>query len=173
MNNMKELAELLFNSAIRVCKRFNVYAVRNGRKGWNMDFQAYNKIFICNDAIKNTMAAEVVIGYEFKVKYPAYRGTFLSCIEELSFRLDGEEIPKEDVYFCLNNKQFLLDELKDCFKEYWFIRDKAVIQIRKAGGIGKGEHKVKAFMKHRIPYTGYFGEYLVLDSDVTKTLIAQ
>jgi len=24
-------------------------------------------------------------------------------------------------------------------------------------------------MKHRVPYTGYFGEYLVLDSDVTET----
>jgi hypothetical protein len=138
-----------------------------------MDFQAYNKIFICNDAIKNTTVEDVVIGYEFKVKYPSYRGTFLSCIEDLSFRVDGEEIPKNDVYFCLNNKQFLLDELKDCFKEYWFVRDKATIQVRKAGGISSGEHEVNAYMKHRIPYTGYFGEYLVLDSDVTETLAAQ
>ena len=169
---MKELAELLFNSAGSCFRECDLYAVKMGRKGWSMDFQAYNKIFICNDAIKNTTVEDVVIGYEFKVKYPSYRGTFLSCIEDLSFRVDGKEIPKEDVYFCLNNKQFLLDELKDCFKEYWFVRDKATIQVRKAGGIESGEHRVNAFMKHRIPYTGYFGEYLVLDSDVTETLAA-
>ncbi|HHV12189.1 MAG TPA: hypothetical protein GXX75_18085 [Clostridiales bacterium] len=138
-----------------------------------MDFQAYNKIFICKDEIKNITVKDAVIGYEFKIKYPSYRGTFLSCIEALSFQVDGVEIPKEDVYFCLNNKQFLLDELKDCFKEYWFVRDKATIQVRKAGGISSGKHTVNAFLKHRVPYTGYFGEYLVLDSNVTETLVAE
>lgn len=138
-----------------------------------MDFQAYNKIFICKDEIKNVDVEGVVIGYEFKVKYPSYRGTFLSCIEDLKFTVDDAEIPREDIYFFLNGKQFLLDELPECFKEYWFVRDKATIRVMKAGGIGGGEHKVRAFMKHRIPYTGYFGQYLVLDSDVTDTLVAR
>jgi len=138
-----------------------------------MDFQAYNKIFICNDEIKNVDVEGITIGYEFQIKYPSYRGTFLSCIEDLKFTMDGEEIPKDEIYFFLNNKQFLVDELKECFKEYWFIRDKATIRVMKASGINRGEHKVNAYMKHRIPYTGYFGQYLVLDSDVTETLIAE
>jgi hypothetical protein len=137
-----------------------------------MDFQAYNKIFICKDVITNINVEGTVIGYEFHIKYPSYRGTFLSCIEDLRFTIDNAEIPKDEIYFLLNNKQFLLDELKDCYKEYWFIRDKAIIQIMKAGGINSGEHKVNAYMKHRIPYTGYFGQYLVLESDVTETLVA-
>lgn len=138
-----------------------------------MDFQAYNKIFICKDDIQSIDVEGVTIGYEFKIKYPSYRGTFLSCIEDLSFTIDDNRISKDEIYLCINNKQFLLDELKDCFKEYWFIRDKATVQVMKAGGINSGEHKVNAYMKHRIPYTGYFGQYLVLDSDVTETLIAK
>jgi hypothetical protein len=158
---MLAIAELLFNSAIA-----------NMRRDYNMDFQAYNKIFICKDEIKSIDVEGAVIGYEFKIKYPSYRGTFLSCIEDLRFTIDDVEIPKDEIYFVLNNKQFLLDELKECFKEYWFVRDKAAVQVMKAGGICSGEHKVNAYMKHRIPYTGYFGQYLVLDSDVTEILVA-
>lgn len=138
-----------------------------------MDFQAYNKILICKDNIENVVVGDAIIGYEFKIKYPSYRGVFLSCIEDLSFKIDEEEINKKDIYFFLNGKQFLLDELPECFKEYWFVLDKATVRVMKDGGISKGEHKLNVFMKHRVPYTGYFGEYLVLDSDMTDMLMAE
>lgn len=138
-----------------------------------MDFQAYNKILICKDDIENVVVEGVTVGYEFKIKYPSYRGVFLSCIEDLRFKLDGEEIDKKDIYFYLNGKQFLLDELPECFKEYWFVREKATVRVMKSGGIAPGEHSLNVFMKHRVPYTGYFGQYLVLDSDMTDTLMAK
>lgn len=137
-----------------------------------MDFKAYNTILICNDEISNVAVGDSIIGYEFNIKYPSYRGTFLSCIEKLEFEVDGEKIEKEDVFIFLNRKQFLIDELPELFKEYWFIREKATIRIIRKGGIKGGEHKVNVFMKHRIPYTGYFGDYLVLDSNETKALKA-
>jgi hypothetical protein len=137
-----------------------------------MDFKAYNTILICNDEINNVTLGDLVIGYEFKIKYPSYRGTFLSCIEKLEFQIDGERIDKKDVFLYLNGKQFLIDELPDLYKEYWFVRNKATVRILKDGGISNGEHQVNVFMKHRIPYTGYFGKYLVLDSDKSKTLKA-
>ncbi len=138
-----------------------------------MDFQAYNHILICKDNIKNTVVDDVKVGYEFKIKYPSYRGVFLSCIEALKFKLDGEEIPKSQISFHLNGKDFLIDELSECFKEYWFVREPATIRVRQAGGIAAGEHELNVYMKHRVPYTGYFGQYLVLDSDVTETRVAE
>lgn len=140
-----------------------------------MDFQAYNKILICREPICNVAVPseaepQTVIGYEFYIKYPSYRGAYLSCIEQLCFTVDGEEIPAEQVYFGLNGKQFLLEELSELFKEYWFVRDKAAIRILNAKGLSPGDHKVRVFMRHRVPYTGYFGQYLVLDSDATETL---
>ncbi len=138
-----------------------------------MDFQAYNKILICKRPIKNMVIGGDVIGYEFQIKYPSYRGTYLSCIEDLQFWMDGQALDKADIAFHLNGKDFLLDELPECFKEYWFVRDAATIRVRIDGGIAPGEHSLRVYMKHRIPYTGYFGQYLVLDSDITETLVAE
>ena len=133
-----------------------------------MDFQAYNKILICRDNIRNVTVDGRKLGYEFYMKYPSYRGAFLSCIEELRFYVDEEEIPANCVRFQLNGKEFLLDELPHCFKEYWFVRDKATVKVLNKAGLAEGEHRIRVFMKHRVPYTGYFGQYLVLDSDVTE-----
>ena len=138
-----------------------------------MDFQAYNKILICNDKIKNAKIGDTVIGYVFQIKYPSYRGAFLSCIEDLCFYIDGSLAEREDIRFKLNGKDFLLDELPECYKEYWYVREKASIFIRRPGGLTAGKHEVRVYMKHRVPYTGYFGEYLVLESDVTKYLSAE
>lgn len=135
-----------------------------------MPFQAYNHMLIVEKPIVNVKAADVVVGYEFQLQYPSYRGTFLSCIEELSFQVDGEDVNKSDITFMLNGKQFLIDELAECFKEYWFVLDFATVRVLKPGGLSAGEHEVRVRIKHKIPYTGYFGEYLVLDADETKRL---
>ena len=138
-----------------------------------MDFQAYNKILICPDEIEQTYAEDVTTGYQFRIKYPSYRGTFLSCIEELKFWMDEEEIPSKDISFCLNGKEFLISELPECFKEYWYVRTAAIIRVNRIGGLSEGAHSIRVYMKHRIPYTGYFGEYLVLVSDVTEKRLLQ
>lgn len=138
-----------------------------------MPFQAYNHMLIVDESIVNVKAGDVVVGYEFKLQYPSYRGTFLSCIEELSFQMDGEAIDKKDIVFMLNGKQFLIDELADCFKEYWFILDYATIRVMKTGGLEAGEHEVGCYIRHRIPYTGYFGEYMVMEADETRRLAVQ
>lgn len=137
-----------------------------------MAFQAYNEHMICAEDIRPIAAGDRKVGFSFRVRYPSYRGTSLSCIEALSFTLDGEEIPRADIALCLNGRQFLLDELKDLFKEYWFVLDEATIQVRRSGGLPAGPHEIGMFIRHRIPYTGYFGEYLVLEGRATKTLQA-
>ena len=48
-----------------------------------MDFVAYNEILICRKPIRNYVVAGVTVGYEFQIKYPSYRGCYLSCIEDL------------------------------------------------------------------------------------------
>lgn len=137
-----------------------------------MDFQAYNNILICDDPIENIVDEDVTVGYEFHIKYPSYRGAYLSCIEDLKFEIDGVPIDSDKVFFEINGKQFLLSEIPECYKEYWFVRDKATVKVIRFGGISKGEHSIRVYMKHRVPYTGYFGQYLTLISDRTKKLTA-
>lgn len=132
-----------------------------------MDFVAYNEIMICDTPIKNTVVNGVVYGYTFEIRYPSYRGCYVSNIEELWFEIDGEKLDNTMVYFCLNGKEYTMDELPDLFREYWYVMDPAVIRVVKMGGIAKGRHSVRVYMKHRVPYTGYFGQYLTLTSDRT------
>ena len=134
-----------------------------------MDFVAYNEIMICEEPISNMIVAGQVIGYEFSIRYPSYRGCYLSCIEDLRFEVDGKQLDHTEVFFHLNGKQFTLDELPDLFREYWFVMDPARIQVLCPGGLEKGEHTLRVYMKHRVPYTGYFGSYLTLESDRTET----
>lgn len=134
-------------------------------------FQAYNKLLISADeGISNVKVGDAVIGYELYSRYPSYRGTYLSCIEDMHVYVDGEKIPDSIIYFHINGKQCLLSQLKDLYLEYWFILHKAKILILKNGGLADGEHEVKITMRHRIPYTGYFGNYLVINGSDTKVL---
>ncbi|MBQ9031701.1 MAG: hypothetical protein IJ106_09665 [Parasporobacterium sp.] len=138
-----------------------------------MDFVAYNEILICRKPIRNYVVAGVTVGYEFQIKYPSYRGCYLSCIEDLFFEMDGERLDAVNTFFGLNDKQFTLEELPELFREYWYVNKPATIRVMLPGGIAKGEHTLRVYMKHRVPYTGYFGSYLTLESDRTETLVAE
>ena len=134
---------------------------------------AYNEILICKKPIRNVLVAGTVIGYEFLIRYPSYRGCYLSCIEDLWFEMDGVRLCETEVFFGLNGKQFTTHELKELFREYWFVNDPAVIRVLRPGGMEKGEHTLRVYMKHRVPYTGYFGTYLTLESDRTEVLVCE
>lgn len=131
-----------------------------------LDFQ-YDELMFSGSTVKNSYAGDVAYGYEFEIMYPSYRGTFLSCIEKFTVRLDGAEIDQKNLRFMLNGKQFLISELPSLCHEYWFILDRAVVTVLHDGGIPSGAKQIEVEMVHRIPYTGYFGEYLTLSSHGT------
>lgn len=136
-----------------------------------MDFVAYNEILICDRPIENVVVSGITIGYEFQIRYPSYRGCYLSCIEDLHFQVDGQTLDNTYVNFCLNKKQFTIEELPDLFREYWDVMTPAAIRVMTPGGLAKGPHEIMVSMRHRVPYTGYFGSYLTLDSTRAKTLV--
>ncbi len=96
-----------------------------------MDFVAYNEIMICDKPIKNEIVNGVTTGYEFEIRYPSYRGCYVSNIEELKFEIDGKELDNTYVYFCLNGKEFTMEELPELFREYWYVMKPARIRVRK------------------------------------------
>lgn len=137
-------------------------------------FAQWDTYMVCDLPIRNVEVEGIVYAYEFQIHYPTYRGTYLSCIEELYFEVDGERIPDSIVEFHLNQKQFLLSELERLSEEYWHIQKNGVIRIVNYQGLEKGgRHTVKAHMQHRIPYTGYEGDYGVEISECTKELVVE
>jgi len=134
-----------------------------------LDFQ-YDELLLPDKSIVNMKAGDVLYGYAVSVRYPSYRGTFVSCIERLEVQVDGKEIAQNDMRFALNGKEFLVSQLGELSKEHWFVLDTASIIIMQDNGLSEGMHEVSVRLVHRIPYTGYFGQYLVLDSVCKKTL---
>ena len=130
----------------------------------------YDEVLLCTDPIENLSLDGFTYGYSFKLQYPTYRGTFVSCIEALEITVDGETIPESELRFGLNGKQFLISELPELHREYWFVLDKADLTVMREGGAAPGEHEVTVKLRHRIPYTGYFGQYMVLDTQYTRML---
>lgn len=129
----------------------------------------YDRLFLPREELERVYAGEDCIGYSFVLRYPSYRGTFLSCIESLSLKLDRTPVPEEQIRFCLKGKEFMLDELKDLHREYWFVLQDARLQII-GTELAPGPHTVRVAMDHRIPYTGYFGQYLIWNNTCEKTL---
>ena len=135
-----------------------------------MAFQAFSARMITDDKIRRDTAGGVPMGYEFKLRYPTYRGTYLCNIQELTVVVDGNVIPQQNMRIGLNGKWFLMSEVKECFKEYWFTLDAARLRVVETEPLADGPHTIAVEMKHKIPYTGYFGNYLVVDSRCTKVL---
>jgi hypothetical protein len=136
-----------------------------------MDFSAFNERMITDDKITPYGVEDDILGYEFMLRYPTYRGTWVCNVEKLTVDVDGAPVAQNDMRFGVNDKWFLMDEIKELFREYWFTTAKAKIRVMKDGGLSTdGEHTISVHMEHKIPYTGYFGTYLVVHSDCTKQL---
>ena len=135
-----------------------------------MEFAEYARRMICDDGIERYMAGDIPLGYAFKCTYPTYRGCYICNIQQMRFFVDGKEIDQKKVRFGVNGKWFLMSSIPDVFSEYWTTGSKATVRILDEDGIASGQHSVRMTMKHKIPYTGYFGNYLVLDAECTKTL---
>lgn len=128
-----------------------------------LDFQ-YDELMLQKSEVRNVQAGDVVYGYEFSIRYPSYRGTFLSCIEGFRVFLDDKELSAADLRFTLNGKQFLVSELGELCHEYWYVLTDASVTVLRLGGLPADAKELRVELIHRVPYTGYFGEYLTLTS---------
>jgi len=91
-------------------------------------------------------------GFSFDVQLAYYRGHYLSDIDELEVRLDGEPVPQEAVTFELNGKEMPVYKVKMAVTEFWSQVVPAKIHVIFPGGISTGEHELELKLKLRIPY---------------------
>ena len=138
-----------------------------------MLFDNYFKHIICEESIENVYFNGKCMSYKLDIRMPSYRGTYLSCLREFSVLVDGKEIDSKSILFCLNGKKFLLSKLPELNEEYWFVRDKASIEVSYDGGLSIGDHEIQVNLSHVIPYTGYDGDYKIDEGHDTKTVSVQ
>lgn len=135
-----------------------------------MDFQAFATYMLCEDDMTYYGADNMKIGYEMKLRFPTYRGSFLCNVMKLQVYVDGKMADDSAYRICVNEKWFTMDEVKEAYKEYWFTGDKAVLRVLDDNPPMPGQHEVKVVMTYKVPYTGYFGTYMVNTRECKKTL---
>ncbi|MBR2799843.1 MAG: hypothetical protein IKE04_02990 [Oscillospiraceae bacterium] len=111
-------------------------------------------------------------GFSFDVQLAYYRGHYLSDIDSLEVRLDGEKLPDEAVTFELNGKEMPVYKLKYAVTEFWSQVVPATIHVIKAGGVEAGEHELDFVLMLRVPYMqiGPDHTFMPLDSGEKVTV---
>lgn len=136
-------------------------------------FENFNKRFIRDTGITNFGIGDLILGYSIDLQYTSYRGTWVSCINSLSLEIDGQSIPEERISFNLNGKDFMIHELPELFREYWYVLDYAHLKVFQDGGLPAGStHTVTVTMGEHNAYGNYSGDgtYPIMKNRVSKEL---
>lgn len=84
-----------------------------------------------------------VVGFQFKIRLPYYRGVFLSQLRPGTLFVDGERFEREDIVWNIKGEDYTFEELKTDFKTQWDVTVPAVLKVKKAGGLAQGYHDLK------------------------------
>jgi hypothetical protein len=110
-------------------------------------------------SLKNRRIGNACTGYSVGIDSLSYRGVWVSTIEDIVLKVDGEVVPKDDILFCVNNKRFLIANLKTLSEEFWYALDPGVITVNKVGGLAPGEHEIEITLSKRADFGHSYENY--------------
>lgn len=127
---------------------------------------------VCDDSLKNVFINGKKMGYQFDIRLSYYRGHFLSVIDKFGVKVDGNDIPTENIKFCLHGKEFGISQLHDLVSEFWLITEPATIKIFEPRGLPAGEHDINVTLMFHSPYMPLSDtEYMPIDGCGRKKLM--
>ena len=114
--------------------------------------------FLVPGSLKNRVIGDACTGYSIQISGLSYRTTWVATIEDIILKVNGVEVPKNIMLFCVNNKKFLVSQLKELFAEAWFALDLPEIAVNQIGGLPKGEYDIEVTLMRRSDF-GYTHEF--------------
>ncbi len=114
----------------------------------------FEKYMVDPADIQNVVKDGVVIGVSVKTKISYYRGVFLSLVEMVRVRIDGQLFDEKDITFALRGHTYTMDEMATMSTLRWEFGEKAEIFVPLAGGLTMGTHKVETTIGVRVSYEG-------------------
>lgn len=127
---------------------------------------------VCDDSLENIYVNGEKTGFQFKVRLSYYRGHFLSTIDEIGVKVDGEEIQTENIFFGLKGQEYGAAQLHSLANVFWPIIEPAQIKVFYPGGLEKGAHKIEFTSYFRSPYMAIGeGVYMPINSCGEKELV--
>src|SRR5690625_984892 len=92
-------------------------------------------------------------GFAVVLTIPWYRSLWLSSVTSIALKVDGEEVPAEDIRFVLNDVEYALDDLQDKSETLWYLQSHAMLRVRSDRPFELGEeHEVEILGELRLPY---------------------
>ena len=111
-----------------------------------------NNVFT-EGSCKNVVQDGKVIGYSMLTNITYYRGIPLSMINEIAVKTDGQNVPREDICFSPDGKEyFTMDEMTTVTTFKWEYDAKATVLVLTDGGLTPGEHDVELVVNVRTAY---------------------
>ncbi|MBO6093346.1 MAG: hypothetical protein J6P40_06960 [Oscillospiraceae bacterium] len=92
---------------------------------------------------RNTVENGKVVGFQFKIRLPYYRGVFLSQLRPGTLFVDGERFEREDIVWQIGDEEYTMAEMAVDFKTHWNPTKTATLKVRKPGGLQQGYHDLK------------------------------
>ncbi len=84
-----------------------------------------------------------IIGFQFKIRLPYYRGIYLSQLMPGTLYVDGERIGKENITWILNGEEYTSEQMAADYKTHWNPVVPMTLRVRKPGGLSQGYHDLK------------------------------
>jgi Domain of unknown function (DUF6379) len=112
----------------------------------------FEKYMIVEDDVQNIVENGQKTGFQFGARLPYYRGLGLSMVEEIIVTIDGEKIPQENVSLTVKGKNYTMAQMETEPEARWEMGEIEYVQVKKAGGIAAGEHKLHLLLNLRVSY---------------------
>jgi hypothetical protein len=101
------------------------------------------KTVIQSVGFRNVVEDGKVIGFQFKVRNPYYRGVYLSQVQTGYATIDGEDIGRDDIMWRVGGITYTWQDMLTCRNVHWNPLQLATIIVKKPGGLKQGFHDLR------------------------------
>lgn len=107
----------------------------------------FEKYLIVEESLRNAPG-----GFAFDARLGYYRGLGLSMVEDLAVTIDGEEVPRETVWFDEGPGPLRLAEMETAYDRRWGFGDVATIGVDWPRQLAAGPHRLGFVERLRVSY---------------------
>ena len=87
------------------------------------------------------------------LKVPWYRSLWLSSVSDVRVRVDGREVPRDELRAELGDRTYRIEELAEESEVLWFLQDRLVVLVPTAEPPAAGDTvDVEVSIEVRLPY---------------------
>lgn len=119
----------------------------------------FDKYMVCEETLHNVVEDGAVTGFAFEVRITYYRGLRLSMVEPFEVVVDGSPVDVEDLRFVLGGtRSYTFADMADEINDRWEFGERALLVVKRPGGLAPGEHKLDVTERLRISYMPVLSE---------------